>query len=188
MRKRSIAGSSRRFRKSDHPSPRLRARAGDRRFRCRPWQRCRARHLEIHTSPCLHRNARAGHRHARNEDVPRRRCDDRRRACTSTRRARCIALSRSRSSRTRALQIHETIYPPPTSYHFKPLNEDVLVYETPFRLTLDITPGWTPRQREILRTQDRLTIKGQLTYQACDDKVCYLPASVPFEWGVRIAR
>ena len=87
-----------------------------------------------------------------------------------------------------ALQIHETIYPPPTSYHFRPLNEDVLVYETPFRLTIEITPGWTPRQREILRTQDRLTIKGQLTYQACDDKVCFLPASVPFEWGVRIAR
>jgi DsbC/DsbD-like thiol-disulfide interchange protein len=87
-----------------------------------------------------------------------------------------------------ALQIHETIYPPPTSYHFRPLNEDVLVYEKPFRLTLEITPGWTPLQREILRTQDRLTIKGQLTYQACDDKVCFLPASVPFEWSVRIAR
>ena len=87
-----------------------------------------------------------------------------------------------------ALQIHETIYPPPTSYHFRPLNEDVLVYEKPFRLTLEITPGWTPVQREILRTQDRLTIKGRLTYQACDDKVCFLPASVPFEWSVTIAR
>jgi DsbC/DsbD-like thiol-disulfide interchange protein len=87
-----------------------------------------------------------------------------------------------------ALQIHETIYPPPTSYHFRPLNEDVLVYEKPFRLTLEITPGWTPVQREILRTQDRLTIKGRLTYQACDDKVCFLPASVPFEWIVTIAR
>jgi DsbC/DsbD-like thiol-disulfide interchange protein len=87
-----------------------------------------------------------------------------------------------------ALQIHETVYPPATSYHFKPLNEDVLVFEKPFRLTLEITPGWTPLQREILRTQDRLTIKGQLTYQACDDKVCFLPASVPFEWGVPIAR
>jgi DsbC/DsbD-like thiol-disulfide interchange protein len=87
-----------------------------------------------------------------------------------------------------ALQIHETIYPPPASYHFRPLNEDVLVYEKPFRLTLEITPGWTPVQREILRTQDRLTIKGQLTYQACDDTVCFLPASVPFEWSVRIAR
>jgi DsbC/DsbD-like thiol-disulfide interchange protein len=87
-----------------------------------------------------------------------------------------------------ALQIHDTIYPPATSYHFRPLNEDVLVYEKPFRLTLEITPGWTPLQREILRTQDRLTIKGQLTYQACDDKVCFLPASVPFEWSVSIVR
>ncbi len=87
-----------------------------------------------------------------------------------------------------AVTVHETIYPPPTTYHFAPLNEDVLVYEKPFRLTLDITPGFTPLQRDILRTQDHLTIKGQLTYQACDDKVCFLPASVPFEWDMKIAR
>ena len=87
-----------------------------------------------------------------------------------------------------SLQVHETIYPPPTTYLFKPLNEEVLVYQAPFRLTLDITPGATPAQRAVLTAQARLTIKGQLTYQACDDKVCYLPAAIPFEWGVKIGR
>jgi DsbC/DsbD-like thiol-disulfide interchange protein len=87
-----------------------------------------------------------------------------------------------------ALRIRETVYPPPATYHFTPLNEDVLVYEKPFRLTLDMTAGETPAQREILRTQTRLILKGQLTYQACDETVCYLPTSVPFEWSVTIAR
>jgi hypothetical protein len=26
------------------------------------------------------------------------------------------------------------------------------------------------------------TIPGKLEYQACDEKICYLPASVPVEW------
>jgi len=87
-----------------------------------------------------------------------------------------------------SLKVSETFYPPPTPYHFKPLNEDVLVYDRPFRLTLDITAGATPAQQAALKTQSRLTITGQLTYQACDEKVCYLPAAVPFEWSVTIAR
>jgi hypothetical protein len=87
-----------------------------------------------------------------------------------------------------ALRIHETIYPPPTTYLFKPLNEEVLVYQAPFRLTLDVTAGDTPAQQAMLASRPRLKITGQLTYQACDDKVCFLPASVPFQWSVPIAR
>jgi DsbC/DsbD-like thiol-disulfide interchange protein len=87
-----------------------------------------------------------------------------------------------------ALKVENVIYPPPVSYLFKPLNERVLVYERPFRLTLDLTLVRTPAQLAALTAESRLTIKGQLTYQACDDKVCFLPASVPFEWSVRIAR
>ena len=87
-----------------------------------------------------------------------------------------------------ALKVETAIYPPPVSYLFKPLNERVLVYERPFRLTLDLTVVGTPAQLAALTAESRLTVKGQLTYQACDDQVCFLPASVPFEWGVRIAR
>jgi len=87
-----------------------------------------------------------------------------------------------------ALAVDQVVYPRPVSYLFKPLNERVLVYERPFRLTLDLTVVGTPAQLAALTAESRLTIKGQLTYQACDDQVCFLPASVPFEWGVRIAR
>ena len=33
------------------------------------------------------------------------------------------------------------------------------------------------------RTAD-ITIKGTLTYQACDDSICYAPVSVPVAWTV----
>ena len=86
------------------------------------------------------------------------------------------------------LTVHEAIYPTPTAYLFEPLNENVLIYERPFRLTLDVTAGGTPAQQTALNQRSRLTIKGALTYQACDATVCYLPASVPFDWSIKIAR
>jgi DsbC/DsbD-like thiol-disulfide interchange protein len=87
-----------------------------------------------------------------------------------------------------ALAVDEVIYPRPVSYLFKPLNEHVLVYERPFRLTLGLTVGGTPAQLAALTAESRLTIKGQLTYQACDATVCYLPVAMPIEWSVTIAR
>ena len=86
-----------------------------------------------------------------------------------------------------ALKVEHVIYPPPVSYLFKPLNESVLVYERPFRLTLGMTVAGTPAQLAAL-TASRLIITGQLTYQACDATVCYLPVSMPLEWSVTIAR
>src|SRR5688572_6013725 len=87
-----------------------------------------------------------------------------------------------------ALTVNNTVYPPPVSYLFKPLNENVLVYERPFRLTMDMTVGGTPTQQAALTAESRLIVKGQLTYQACDDKVCYLPAAVPFTWTIPISK
>jgi DsbC/DsbD-like thiol-disulfide interchange protein len=61
------------------------------------------------------------------------------------------------------------------------LNETQLVYAKPFRITQAVTfrsqaaPG--PR-----------TIKGTLRYQACDDKICYRPTSIPIEWTVDESR
>lgn len=94
------------------------------------------------------------------------------------------------------LLVHDAVYPKPTLFTFKPLNEDVLVYDAPFRLVIAVTVGEavaktavkSTAQQARLRSQVRVPIKGQLDYQACDDNVCYLPASVPFEWTVKIER
>ena len=96
-----------------------------------------------------------------------------------------VAITLARNS---LLHVYDPVYPKPTLFTFKPLNEQALVYDAPFRLSVDITPGDTPAQRAALREKSQLVIKGQLDYQACDDTVCYLPKSVPFQWTAKVAR
>ena len=86
------------------------------------------------------------------------------------------------------LKIHEVAYPKPQTYYFEPLKEQALVYSEPFQLVLDLTVGETPEQQGQLRSRSRLTLKGTLEYQACDDRLCYLPTSIPLEWNLKIKR
>ena len=71
-------------------------------------------------------------------------------------------------------------YPKADLLFFEPLNETVPVYQKAFRLIEDVaiartaTPGAT------------LTWTGTIDYQACDDKVCYLPASAPVSWTANV--
>ena len=68
-------------------------------------------------------------------------------------------------------------YPAGEKLFMKILNETQLVYSKPFRITQDI--------RLVKPVAGApLTIKGTLRYQACDDKICYLPQKVPVEWTV----
>jgi hypothetical protein len=86
------------------------------------------------------------------------------------------------------LKIQDVVYPQAQSYHFEALNETVLVYSQPFNLTSDITLGETSAQQAQLRSMSRVTLKGTLDYQACDDEICYLPTSIPLQWTIRIKR
>ena len=59
-------------------------------------------------------------------------------------------------------------------------DEKVPVFQKPFRLTQDATldksakPGST------------VTVGGTVHFQACDDRVCYPPESVPISWSVMV--
>jgi DsbC/DsbD-like thiol-disulfide interchange protein len=66
-------------------------------------------------------------------------------------------------------------FPAPEKLLFEPLNETQLVYSKRFRIVQDITRA----------KKAPLIIKGTLRYQACDDKVCFRPATVPVEWTIR---
>jgi AhpC/TSA family/Disulphide bond corrector protein DsbC len=82
------------------------------------------------------------------------------------------------------LRGHDAHYPPSEIYHFKPLDERVEVYSKPFRLVQDVTILATPEVQKTLATMPTVTIAGVLEYQACDDKICYNPARVPFSFTV----
>jgi thiol:disulfide interchange protein DsbD len=57
--------------------------------------------------------------------------------------------------------------------------EKVPVYEKPFRLVSEIALGPSIKA-------DTLTLTGTVKYQACDDKVCFIPASVPVSWTIAV--
>ena len=73
-------------------------------------------------------------------------------------------------------------YPKPEDYFFKPLNEHVPVYQHPFRIVQDVILDPSKEGTEALKDVTSLTIAGQFDYQACDDKVCFVPQSVPLSW------
>lgn len=77
-------------------------------------------------------------------------------------------------------------YPASEIYFFKPLNERVPVFQKPFTLIQEVVLEGTPQAQAALRERDSVTIAGTLEYQACDDKICYNPASVPLTWTLNL--
>ena len=77
-------------------------------------------------------------------------------------------------------------FPKPEDYFFKPLNEHVLVYQHPFRIVQDVMIDPSTAGTAALKDITTLTIAGTFEYQACDDKVCFLPQSVPLSWTIGV--
>ena len=77
-------------------------------------------------------------------------------------------------------------YPASETYYFKPLNERVPVYQKPFTLVMDVVPDATAEARKALAGKNELVIDGTLEYQACDDRICYNPVSLPLSWKVAL--
>lgn len=84
------------------------------------------------------------------------------------------------------LKVSAPSYPPSEIYLFKELNERVETYGTPFRLVQDVTILATPDAMKQLAGLASVTLRGRLEYQACDDKVCYAPTSVPVNFTVNL--
>jgi peroxiredoxin len=84
------------------------------------------------------------------------------------------------------LVVRRAQYPPSEDYHFKPLNEHVQVYQRPFRIVQDVIIDASPQAQTSLKDMRSMTIKGVLNYQACDDRVCFTPRTVPLTWTVSV--
>ena len=77
-------------------------------------------------------------------------------------------------------------YPASQLYFFKPLNERVPTYQKPFTITQQIVLDGSAAARAALASQKAMTIGGALTYQACDDRLCYDPVTLPLSWSVNL--
>ena len=74
------------------------------------------------------------------------------------------------------------VYPKPETLYLAPIQETVAVYKDKFRISQEVTMAGTEALQPILNSTREVTISGLLHYQACDDKMCYLPQSVRMEW------
>ena len=92
---------------------------------------------------------------------------------------RAIALNLTPQPGIRVLPVQ---FPASQTYFFKPLNEHVPVYQKPFTLVQELILEGTQEAQAALRGKENLTLTGTLDYQACDDKECFNPASVPLSW------
>ena len=66
------------------------------------------------------------------------------------------------------------------------INEIVPVYQNSFRITADVLMASSGVLQPLLNGDPTLQIRGQLKYQACDDKICYLPETVPLAWTLKV--
>ena len=84
------------------------------------------------------------------------------------------------------LIIRSLEYPKAEDYFFRPLNEHVPVYRKAFRLVQDVTLDPSREAAATLRGLKTMTITARLDYQACDDKLCFPPESVPLAWTINV--
>jgi hypothetical protein len=77
-------------------------------------------------------------------------------------------------------------YPASEVYHFVPLDERVPVYQKPFTLLQEVVIDATPEARKAFSGRSELIISGTLEYQACDDRICYNPVSLPLSWTIAL--
>jgi peroxiredoxin len=84
------------------------------------------------------------------------------------------------------LLVRAAQYPTPEDYFFRPLNEHVPVFQKPFRLAQDLMIDASAETQAALKDVASMTVNGMLSYQACDDKVCFAPQSVPLAWTVKV--
>lgn len=83
-------------------------------------------------------------------------------------------------------ELRRTSYPPAKDLYLPAIKETVPVFEGAFQIRQDMKVNSTAEFSNSLGPDGKMiTIKGKLEYQACDDKMCFMPASVPLEWHLQ---
>jgi hypothetical protein len=86
------------------------------------------------------------------------------------------------------VRFEPVIFPESEIYHFEPLDEYVPAYQESFTLLREAVVDASAEAEAALAELDALTLSGSLDYQACDDAICYPPASVPLTFTLELER
>jgi len=66
------------------------------------------------------------------------------------------------------------------------LNEHVAVFDRRFRIIQDIAVDASRDAETALAGKADIHVTAALEYQACDNKVCFNPASLPLSWTLHL--
>ena len=80
---------------------------------------------------------------------------------------------------SRSMKISAVRYPEAKKLHLEAIDETVPVYEGSFTLTTEAFVLPAAKLGDVI-------VNGKLSYQTCDDKICYLPVTIPVTWTVKV--
>ena len=84
-------------------------------------------------------------------------------------------------------ELRQASYPSAKILYLPAIKERVPVFEGAFRIRQELKVNSMAEFSGALGANGKkVTVKGNLEYQACDSKICFLPASVPLEWEFQI--
>jgi hypothetical protein len=87
------------------------------------------------------------------------------------------------------IEFQPVSYPRSKTLYLEAIKEHVPVFDGRFRVSQDVTV--TPSRakdavRALVAAEREISITGDLTYQACDQTICYPPTSVPVKWQLQV--
>ena len=86
-----------------------------------------------------------------------------------------------------AVQLQPAAYPRSKILYLPAIKERVPVFEGTVRISQDLQVATAADFSDSLGADGKtFTITGSLDYQACDSKICFLPASVPVQWQLQV--
>jgi len=77
-------------------------------------------------------------------------------------------------------------WPPSKKLRLEAIKETVPVYDGKLRLGRDVTIGQNRDLAPLLGADRKLEVSGTFRYQACDDKECYPPQTIPLRWTFHV--
>jgi Disulphide bond corrector protein DsbC len=85
------------------------------------------------------------------------------------------------------MDLKPVVYPQSKTMFLPVINERVPVFEGNFRISQDVKVNSGMDFAGSLGKDGKiLTIAGKLEYQACDQRKCYMPTSVPVKWQLQV--
>jgi len=85
-----------------------------------------------------------------------------------------------------AASVQDVQFPASEKLYLQAIDETVPVYRNRFRLTRGVTIAPEAKIKPLLDSKGSFSIEGTLRYQACDDRLCYVPQELPLKWTFQL--